>query len=267
MRFTKAAASLLKSATMAAVWIAKKIVQKAQQNGLLNNVDVSLLSDEQVYDLVFQPGFSTAETVSEVSGRGVGMDVVKRNIQALKGSVEIQSRKGHGSIIRIRLPLTLAIMDGQLVRVGQHIYIVPLISIVESMRYRSEHVNQVAGGCRVFQLRDEYVPLVELSQLLNISSQYHDLEQSLMVVVETEGGKVGIVVDELLAQQQVVIKSLEQNYRKVDGISGATILGDGTVALILDIPGIAQLAALRGNRTASAFPGQESVVIAQLKRA
>lgn len=245
----------------------EKIVQKAQQNGLLNNVDVSLLSDEQVYDLVFQPGFSTAETVSEVSGRGVGMDVVKRNIQALKGSVEIQSRKGQGSTIRIRLPLTLAIMDGQLVRVGQHIYIVPLISIVESMRYRSEHVNQVAGGCRVFQLRDEYVPLVELSQLLNISSQYHDLEQSLMVVVETEGGKVGIVVDELLAQQQVVIKSLEQNYRKVDGISGATILGDGTVALILDIPGIALLAALRGNRTASAFPGQESVVIAQLKRA
>jgi two-component system chemotaxis sensor kinase CheA len=220
----------------------EKILRKAQQKGLLSNVDVSLLSDEQVYDLIFQPGFSTAEAVSEVSGRGVGMDVVKRNIQALKGSVEILSRKGEGSTIRIRLPLTLAIMDGQLVRVGEQIYIFPLIAIVESMRCRPENLSHIGANRRIFQLRDEYVPVLELSDLLHIPSQREAAAQPLMVVVESDNGKVGIVVDELLAQQQVVIKSLEQNYRRVEGISGATILGDGTVALIVDIPGIIALA-------------------------
>lgn len=245
----------------------EKILRKAQEKGLLDQVDVSLMSDEQVYDLIFQPGFSTAETVSEVSGRGVGMDVVRRNIQSLKGTVEITSRRGEGSTIRIRLPLTLAIMDGQLVRVGHHIYIFPLISIVESMRCRNEQVSDVAGGCKVFRLRDEYVPVVELSQIFHVQSQHEDLEQSLMVVVEAEGGKVGVVVDELLAQQQVVIKSLEQNYRKVDGISGATILGDGTVALIIDIPGIVHLASAGSQNVHAAARQGNMFERATLKRA
>lgn len=245
----------------------EKILRKAYEKGLLGSVDAALLTDEQVYDLIFQPGFSTAEKVSEVSGRGVGMDVVRRNIQALKGSVEITSRKGEGSTIHIRLPLTLAIMDGQLVRVGDHTYIFPLTSIVESMRCRNEHVSHVAGSCKVFRLRDEYVPVIELGDILNVPKQNMEIDQSLMVVAETESGKIGVVVDELLAQQQVVIKSLEQNYRKVEGISGATILGDGTVALIIDIPGIVQLAnVVLGKNFAAAHQAQK-VELATRKRA
>lgn len=245
----------------------EKILRKAQEKNLLSSVDAAILTDEQVYDLIFQPGFSTAETVSEVSGRGVGMDVVRRNIQALKGTVEIASRKGEGSTIRIRLPLTLAIMDGQLVRVGGHIYIFPLTSIVESMRCRKEQVSRVAGGCSVFRLRDEYVPVVELGSILNMPTRHTELEQSLMVVVETEGGKIGVVVDELLAQQQVVIKSLEQNYHKVEGISGATILGDGTVALIIDIPGIVQLANVASGHNISMVSPTKTIESQARKRA
>lgn len=170
------------------------------------------------------------------------MDVVKKNIQALNGAVELKSEMNKGSAITIRLPLTLAILDGQLVRVGDSIYIFPLVSIVESMQYVRENINEIAGGCDVFRLRDDYVPVVELHKVFNVQTDSHEMEAALMVVVESDGEKVGIVVDELLAQQQVVIKSLEQNYKRVEGVSGATILGDGTVALILDIPGIVKLA-------------------------
>jgi len=150
------------------------------------------------------------------------MDVVKRNIQALNGVVEISSKKGHGSKITIRLPLTLAILDGQLVRVGHNTYIFPLVSIIESLQCKQEFINQVGGGCSVFKLRDDYVPIIELYKSFSIEPDSRALDESLLVVVESEGEKVGIVVDELLAQQQVVIKSLEQNYKRVNGVSGAT---------------------------------------------
>ena len=218
-----------------------KILEKAIDKGLVTNVDASNMSDAHVFDLIFQPGFSTAQTVSDVSGRGVGMDVVKRNIQALNGVVEIRSIKGQGSTITIKLPLTLAILDGQLVRVGNNTYVFPLVSIIESMQCKKELINKVAGGCDVFKLREDYVPIIELHRAFTVVPESFDLEESLLVVVESSGEKVGIVVDELLGQQQVVIKSLEHNYRRVEGVSGATILGDGTVALILDITGIINL--------------------------
>ncbi|MAZ88239.1 MAG: chemotaxis protein CheA [Cellvibrionaceae bacterium] len=221
-----------------------RIVAKALDSGMIQEKEAQSLSDEQVYDMIFQPGFSTAQEVSDVSGRGVGMDVVRRNIQALNGSVEINSTIGKGSKITIRLPLTLAILDGQLVRVGDQTYIFPLVSIVESLQSKDERVSRVAGGCDVFQLRDEYVPIIQLHEIFNIDADTNSLDEALMVVVEYDGEKVGVVVDDLQAQQQVVIKSLEQNYQRVEGISGATILGDGTVALILDIPGLVKLAGI-----------------------
>jgi two-component system, chemotaxis family, sensor kinase CheA len=231
------------------------ILAKAIEKSIITPAEAQQLSDEQIYDLIFQPGFSTAKTVSDVSGRGVGMDVVKRNIQALNGVVEIQSKMGHGSKIRIRLPLTLAILDGQLVRVHQHTYIFPLVSIVESVQYRPEFIRHIAGGCSVFKLREDYVPVVHLRDIFSVHSNASCDDQPLMVVVESEGEKVGVVVDELMAQQQVVIKSLEQNYRKVEGVSGATILGDGTVALILDIQGIVRLAGFKQQKELHSHDG------------
>ena len=229
----------------------QKLKDKAVSNGILSSSEAEILTKEQAYDLIFQPGFSTAKQVTDVSGRGVGMDVVKKNILALNGSIEISSELGFGSKITIRLPLTLAILDGQLVRVGDSTYIFPLISIVESIQCKKELVSRVAGGCDVFKLRDDYVPIINLAQAFSIDVGTKSTEQSLMVVVESEGDKVAIVVDELLAQQQVVIKSLEQNYHKVNGISGATILGNGTVALIIDIPGVVKLAGAEFKATQS----------------
>lgn len=222
----------------------ERILAKAMENGLVSERDGESMSDSQVFDLIFQPGFSTAAEVSDVSGRGVGMDVVRRNIQELNGSVEIKSKLGEGSQITIRLPLTLAILDGQLVSVGGQTFVFPLVSIVESLQASEGMVRRVAGGCDVFMLRDEYVPIIHLEDIFNIEETTSDLSECLFVVVEYEGEKVGIVVDDLQAQQQVVIKSLEQNYQPVEGVSGATILGDGTVALILDIPGLVKLAGI-----------------------
>lgn len=243
----------------------ERILSKAVDKGLISERDAGSLADEQVYDMIFHPGFSTAKEVSDVSGRGVGMDVVKRNILALNGSVEISSKAGEGSKITIRLPLTLAILDGQLVRVGSHTYIFPLVSIIESLQCKSSLVNQVAGGCDVFQLRNEYVPIIRLYDVFSIEPDSRNLDDSLMVVVECDGEKVGVVIDDLLAQQQVVIKSLEQNYQKVEGISGATILGDGTVALILDIPGIVKIAGVRhhdDNRVSSLAQSHSELMMA-----
>lgn len=221
---------------------AKKLTEKAVEKGVITEAEAENLTPEQAYDLIFAPGFSTAKEISDVSGRGVGMDVVKRNIQALNGVIDIKSEIDKGSTITIRLPLTLAILDGQLVRVADQTYIFPIVSIVESLQCKNEYINRVAGGSYVFRLREEYVPIIQLAEAFDIDIDRGDLEGSLMVVVESEGEKVGIIVDELLAQQQVVIKSLEQNYKRVKGVSGATILGDGTVALIVDIPGIVRLA-------------------------
>jgi two-component system chemotaxis sensor kinase CheA len=214
----------------------EKILAKARKSGIIGP-DVGL-SDEQINDLIFQPGFSTAEVVSDVSGRGVGMDVVRRNIQELGGHVSVKSAEGVGSTFSISLPLTLAILDGQLVRVGNQVYILPLVSIVESLSVDMKHVSTVVGTCDLLRLREEYIPIIPLYEAFGIEPDSRNLEKSLIVVVEIENTKVGLVVDELQAQQQVVIKSLETNYQSVQSISGATILGDGTVSLILDIGGI-----------------------------
>lgn len=213
-----------------------RIRNKAIEKNLISEDEA--LSDAQVYDLIFQPGFSTADTVSDVSGRGVGMDVVRRNIAELNGSIEVSSTPGEGSVFSIRLPLTLAILDGQLVKVGNEVYIFPLVSIVESIQLEKNMLNNITGNQFVMQLRDDYIPIVSLHDVFNITHDNKDLEGAMLVVVEGDNEKIGIVVDELLGQQQVVIKSLEQNYQKVDSISGATILGDGTVALIVDISGL-----------------------------
>lgn len=218
----------------------EKIRAKAIANKLIGENDP--LTDDQIQDLIFQPGFSTAEQVTDVSGRGVGMDVVRRNINELNGSIDVRSVEGEGSTFTIRLPLTLAILDGQLVQVGEQIFIIPLVSIVESLQPRLSLVNRVAGGCDVFRLRNEYIPIIQLSDIFSITPRNPQLEKSLLVVVETGTSKVALVVDELLGQQQVVIKSMETNYQKVPGVSGATILGDGTVSLILDITDIVQMA-------------------------
>lgn len=217
----------------------EKILQKAKQKGLVP--EDANLSKEQIADLIFLPGFSTADQVSDLSGRGVGMDVVRKNIMALNGTVEVHTEANRGTSFTIRLPLTLAILDGQLVKVGSQIFIFPLVSIVESIQHEGTAVNNVAGGSNVLRLRDEYVPIIPLNTVFHVADSGHANEESIIVVVESDGEKIGVVVDELLGQQQVVIKSLEQNYKKVDGISGATILGDGTVALIIDISGLSRM--------------------------
>ncbi len=213
-----------------------KILAKARERGLVGPDEE--LSEERIYNLIFAPGFSTADVVSDVSGRGVGMDVVKRNINELGGHVQIHSTPGKGSMVRIRLPLTLAILDGQLARVGNEVYVVPIVSIVETMQVRKELVNSIASKGEVFRLRDEYLPIVRLYDLFGIQPDHTELLDGLMMIVEADGKRVGLFVDELMSQQQVVIKSLETNFRPVTGLAGATMLGDGRVALILDIPGV-----------------------------
>ncbi|RHW77085.1 chemotaxis protein CheA [Colwellia sp. RSH04] len=223
------------------------VFNKAVEKGLIDAN--ATLSDSQVYDLLFEPGFSTAQEVTDISGRGVGMDVVKRNIQALGGRIQVDSTPGQGSNFKVNLPLTLAILDGQLVKVGTETYIIPLISIVESLQIEKEFLNRVSGDMDLYRLREDNVPILPVFQLFNIDAQCNELDNALLVVVEADGQKVGLMVDDLLAQQQVVIKSLKDNYQQVLGISGATILGDGSVAMILDIPGMIQMALEKAQRS------------------
>jgi two-component system chemotaxis sensor kinase CheA len=176
--------------------------------------------------------------VSDVSGRGVGMDVVRRNINEIGGHVQVYSTPGRGSTVRIRLPLTLAILDGQLARVGEEVYIVPIVSIVETIQIKREQISSVAKKAELFRLRDEYIPIIRLHELFSIQADKTDLLNGLLMIVEADGRRVGLFVDELLSQQQVVIKSLETNFKQVTGLTGATMLGDGRVALILDVPGL-----------------------------
>jgi len=209
----------------------KKILDKARERGM----DVSdQLSDAEVWQLIFAPGFSTAEVVTDVSGRGVGMDVVKRNISALNGTVEIESSEGYGMRVSVRLPLTLAIMDGMSVGVGSEVYILPLSSVVESFQVRSDAVSTVGQDSRLVKVRDEFMPVIELEKVFQVPRYDTERTSDMMVVIEADGSRVVLLVDELLGQQQVVVKNLESNYRKVPNVSGATILGDGKVALILD---------------------------------
>lgn len=217
-----------------------KLLQKAIDKGLVSPQDN--LADEKIYDLIFHPGFSTADQVSDISGRGVGMDVVRKNIKELGGNVDVTTEPGKGTTFTIRLPLTLAILDGQLVKVGEETYIIPLVSIIESLEIETNNINSIAGTTEVYKMRDEYIPLVRLYEVFDVQPETTRLQDCLLVVVEGDGGKAGILVDDLLSQQQVVIKSLETNYKRIQGVSGATILGDGTVALILDMSGLLSLA-------------------------
>jgi len=213
----------------------------AIEKGLID--ESTMLTEKQIFELIFMPGFSTVEALSDVSGRGVGMDVVYRNIQSLGGNIDIHSERGKGSTISIYLPLTLAILDGQSVAIGDECFIIPLSSIFESISIPGEQVNRIVEKGETFRLRDEYIPIVRMYEVFNISSaKARRISDGIVVVVEGQGVKCGLLVDNLLGQQQVVIKSLEKNYRKIEGVSGATILGDGSVALILDIPGLIRLA-------------------------
>lgn len=209
----------------------EKILRKARERG----IEVSdQMSDTEVWQLIFAPGFSTADEVTDVSGRGVGMDVVKRNITDLNGSVEIESAEGFGMKVSVRLPLTLAIMDGMSVGVDQEVYILPLSSVVESFQVNPADVTTVAQGSQLVKVREEYMPVISLEQTFKVPRQDPGKSSNIMVVVESDGSRIALLVDELLGQHQVVVKNLETNYRKVPNVSGATILGDGKVALILD---------------------------------
>jgi len=212
---------------------ARRIEKKAIEKGVIE--EGHGLSDQEIVNLIFNAGFSTAEVVSDISGRGVGMDVVRRNIQGLGGSVEVKTTLGQGSVFTIRLPLTLAILDGQLCKVGSETYVFPLVSIIESIQVDKSLVKGIAGQAELYKLRDSYIPVIRLHKKLGIHDAYSDLADGLLVVVEDGGKRAGLFVDDLLGQQQVVIKSLESNFMKVKGIAGATILGDGTVSLILDV--------------------------------
>jgi two-component system, chemotaxis family, sensor kinase CheA len=220
-----------------------KIRAKAEARGLVSATDI--LTDAQVCELIFLPGFSTVEQATDLSGRGVGMDVVRRNITELGGNVELSSEVGKGTRFVITLPLTLAIVDGQTVDVGGQTYIVPLLSIIESLQLKPGMVNHVVGRGDVFAFRGEYLPIVRLYEVFGVKPRTTDLERGLVMVVEGEGKRVGLFVDQLLGQQQVVIKSLETNYKRIEGVAGATILGDGDVALILDLTGLVRAASQR----------------------
>jgi two-component system, chemotaxis family, sensor kinase CheA len=214
---------------------AERILAKARANNIVGANET--LSKEKTYELIFAPGFSTAEQTTDVSGRGVGLDVVQRNVKELGGSIELSSEPGRGARFTITLPLTLAIVDGQSVAVGRESYIVPLVSIIESLQLTEGSLSRIAGRGEVFAFRGDYVPVIRLHDVFGVrrDSEAHD---GIIVVVEGDGRRAGLLVDDLLGQQQVVIKSLDTNFGRVDGVSGATILGDGSVALILDLAGI-----------------------------
>ncbi|CVE93413.1 MULTISPECIES: chemotaxis protein CheA [Serratia] len=216
----------------------EKILAKAASQGLAVSES---MSDEEVGMLIFAPGFSTAEQVTDVSGRGVGMDVVKRNIQEMGGHVEIRSQAGKGTTIRILLPLTLAILDGMSVKVNDEVFILPLNAVMESLQPQAEDLHPLAGGERVLQVRGEYLPLVELYRVFEVDGAKTDATQGIVVILQSAGRRYALLVDQLIGQHQVVVKNLESNYRKVPGISAATILGDGSVALIVDVSALQTL--------------------------
>lgn len=209
-----------------------KILAKAQQQGIAVS---DVMPDDEVWQLIFAPGFSTAEQVTDISGRGVGMDVVKRNIQEMGGHVEISSREGRGTTTRIVLPLTLAILNGMSVKVGEEAYILPLSYVIESLQPLAEHLHSITADGHVIKVRGEYLPLIELHRVFDVAGAQTHPTQGILVIVQADDKRFALLVDELLGQHQVVVKNLETNYRKVPGISAATILGDGSVAFIIDV--------------------------------
>lgn len=217
-----------------------KIVAKAVKQGLIGEHDK--LTDEQIWPLIFRPGFSTAEKITDISGRGVGMDVVKRNIESLGGTVSIKTAAGRGTTFTLKLPLTLAIIEGMTVRVGKETYIVPLLSILESIQPKKGSVKTIVGKGELVNVRGTYLPMIRLHEVFALEPEYTVPTEAILLILETEGERVAVMVDEILGQRQVVIKSMEQNFRKVEGIAGATILGDGTVGFILDVRGLLEMA-------------------------
>jgi two-component system, chemotaxis family, sensor kinase CheA len=215
-----------------------RILAKARERGLAVSDE---MSDQDVWQMIFEPGFSTAEVVTDVSGRGVGMDVVRRNIRGMGGNIEITSQLGWGTCISIRLPLTLAILDGMSVGVGKDIFIIPLTYIIESLQPEPGDIKTISGQGSVVQVRGEYLPVVALHERFKLKPNVADMDKGIMVILESEGSKTALFVDQLVGQHQVVIKSLETNFRKAQGISGATIMGDGRVALILDVAALVRL--------------------------
>lgn len=237
----------------------EKILQKAVERGVVQPAEAETMPDADVWMLVFAPGFSTAAVVTDVSGRGVGMDVVKRAIEALNGSIEVESAKGKGSVFRVRLPLTMAIVDGLSVSLGEETFILPLVSVIESVRPQGNEVKTIVGRGEVVQVREETIPLVRLHRVFNRPARELDPSRALVVIVESDGRRLAVLVDELLGQVQAVMKSLETNYEKVPGIAGATILGNGEVAFILDVQGIAKLhASTKCGRAPTCEPTIES---------
>ncbi|WP_271272935.1 chemotaxis protein CheA [Aliamphritea hakodatensis] len=244
-----------------------RIRQKALENGLIT--EDQAMTDQEIDELIFKPGFSTAEEVSDLSGRGVGMDVVRRNIESLGGNVSVRSDPGNGAKFSVSLPLTLAILDGQLVRIHDQTYILPLVSIVETFQADKKSLSPIAGENKLLHFRDEYIPLISMRALFKLPPEAKEegFAGSLIAIVENGGQKVGLVVDELYGQQQVVIKSLEVNFKPIEGFAGATILGDGSVALILDVTGIIKRglsagmahSANTGNGGLQAVPDRENV--------
>ena len=213
----------------------ERILEKATQNGLPVSPD---MPDSEIWQLIFQAGFSTAAEVTDVSGRGVGMDVVRRNIESIGGRIEIESSQGEGSAFYIHLPLTLAIVDGMCVSVGDQIFVIPLLNVIESFQPTKSQVKTL-GNDKVLWIRDQYWPLVSLTQLMQVDNGVIEPTKGIVVLLESSKKRYGVLVDSLVGQQQVVIKSLEQHYKKVAGIAGATIMGDGKVAMILDADSVA----------------------------
>ena len=238
-----------------------KVLSKAIEKGLVQ--PGASLSDEEIDNLIFLPGFSTADQVSNLSGRGVGMDVVRRNISSLGGRIGVYSTPGEGSRFVLSLPLTLAVLDGMVISVGEERFVLPLTNIVESLRPKPADLHGLVNKCDVMMARGEYVRLVHLHRLFDIPKAIDDATKGLVVLVETEdGSRLGLVVDEVLGQQQVVIKSLESNFRRLDGVAAATILGDGRVALILDVAGLREMSrhgAGNGNASAGSTPPSPSL--------
>ena len=242
----------------------EKLFNIAVEKGVINENDV--LTDEQVFMLLFAAGFSTAAELSDISGRGVGLDVVRRNIESLGGNVGVKSVFGEGTVFTIRLPLTLAVLDGQLLQVDAQTYVLPLASIIESLQMDEKSISGLASDTMVYRLRNEYIPIISLSRLFSTGENTEvNLAGKLLVIVEWADKRIGLCVDELLSQQQVVIKSLETNYERVVGLSGATILGDGTVSLILDVSSLMDMSnkaiecVNKSNKLAPANGSQEGV--------
>ncbi|MCS5712011.1 chemotaxis protein CheW [Candidatus Berkiella aquae] len=216
----------------------EKIISKAKEKGLIEENEN--LTNDEINALIFYPGISTADKITDISGRGMGMDIVRKNIESLNGKITVSSISGKGTIFTIRLPLTLAIVDGQLVKIGDSIYIIPLISMIETIKIKKQSINRISNNIEVYNLRGNFIPIIRLYELFNLAHDFQDLENHFLVIVELNQQYYGIVVDELLQLHQVVIKNIENNYGQINGISGATVLGDGTVALILDVEGIIQ---------------------------